>query len=317
MLSLSSFGEMLIDFISSDGINYIKKAGGAPANVAAGFARLGGNASFIGKAGADPFGSFLKETLTAAEVNTDGFILDDSAKTSLAFVSLNKSGEREFFFVREPGADTLLREEEVDFDRLKGAGIFHYGSISLISNPTGKTLVKLLNFAKKEGIITSYDPNLRLNLWQTPEEARRKITEVLSYADLVKLAEDELYFIAQTDNREKALSTIADYGVDLIFVTRGEKGAFCLYKGTIFEEEGFKVHSVDTTGAGDGFMAAILYKLALIGGCSELTTGQIEDMLSFANRAGAIVTTRYGAISSMPSTEEIFKIAQTSYSSPS
>lgn len=305
MQKLVSYGEMLIDFISKDGVNFSKQAGGAPANVAAGFARLGGEAAFVGKAGADPFGRFLKQTLEKMGVNSQHFILDRSAATSLAFVSLDELGEREFFFVREPGADTLLAESEFDYTFLDESYIFHYGSISLIEGPTRDTLLKSLNFAKEQGVTTSYDPNLRLSLWKSEKRAVDEILRGLSYASIVKMTDEELSFLTGKQSLIEGVRKVVELGPELIFVTRGERGACCFYKGNLFEEKGCKVQTVDATGAGDGFTAAMLYYLALQGDKNDYSEQTIRDCLSYANRAGALATTKYGAISSLPTNEEI------------
>lgn len=305
MLKLFSFGEMLIDFISEDGATFSKQAGGAPANVACGFARLGGEALFVGKVGADPFGRFLKLTLNKNNVNTEHFLLDKRASTTLAFVSLDEAGEREFFFVRNPGADTLLEEQEFDYTLLDNSCIFHYGSISLIEGPTRETLLNSLHYAQEQGVITSYDPNLRLTLWQSAEIAREEIIKGLSFATIVKLTDDELHFITGCQSVEAGARYVTEQGPQLIFITGGEKGAKCYYKGKLFEEKGYRVATVDTTGAGDGFTAAMLYFLARQGTNLEYCDKTIRDCLAYANRAGALVTTRYGAISSLPTNEEI------------
>lgn len=305
MLKLFSFGEMLIDFISNDGVTFSKQAGGAPANVAASFAILGGESAFIGKAGADPFGRFLKETLGNLRVNTDNFILDIKASTSLAFVSLDESGEREFFFVRNPGADTLLEESEFDYSILDENCIFHYGSISLIEGPTRETLLTSLRYAKERGVLTSYDPNLRLNLWQSEKSAREEILRGVTYAAILKLTDEELYFITGCRSITEGAYSLMEMGPQIVFITRGEKGACCFYKGKLFEEKGYLVDTIDTTGAGDGFTAAMLYCLASQGTDCEYSEQTIRHCLSYANRAGALVTTRYGAISSLPTNEEI------------
>lgn len=305
MQKLVSYGEMLIDFISKDGVNFSKQAGGAPANVAAGFARLGGEAAFVGKAGADPFGRFLKQTLEKSGVNTQHFLLDKRAATSLAFVSLDELGEREFFFVREPGADTLLDESEFDYTLLDENHIFHYGSISLIEGPTRDTLLKALHFTKERGVTTSYDPNLRLNLWKSEKRAVEEIRRGLTYASIVKLTDDELLFVTGEQRLTEGVRKIVELGPQLVFVTQGERGASCFYKGTVFEEKGCKVQTVDATGAGDGFTAAMLYYLALKADKKDYSDKTIRDCLRYANRAGALATTKYGAISSLPTNEEI------------
>lgn len=178
MPDIICIGEMLIDFMCSDtgvdlvnGINFTKKAGGAPANVAAGCARLGVKTGFIGKVGKDPFGIFLRETLQKEGVDVSGMILDSRSKTTLAFVSIQADGERDFTFIREPGADALLGIEEIDKNYLKTAKIFHFGSISMIGGDIKKTVLTCLELSKNNGAFISYDPNLRLNLWNNTDEA--------------------------------------------------------------------------------------------------------------------------------------------------
>ncbi len=314
MPDIICIGEMLIDFMCSDtgvdlvnGINFTKKAGGAPANVAAGCARLGVKTGFIGKVGKDPFGIFLRETLQKEGVDVSGMILDSRSKTTLAFVSIQADGERDFTFIREPGADALLGIEEIDKNYLKTAKIFHFGSISMIGGDIKKTVLTCLELSKNNGAFISYDPNLRLNLWNNTDEALDGINLGMPFADLVKISEDELEFITGFSDFEKGIKEIHKKGPVIVVVTLGKDGAILSNSGEIMTLPGYKVKSIDTTGAGDGFMAGFLYRLLLLDNLKS-DTFKMKDLkkaADFANRCGAAVTTKYGAIAAMPTIGEL------------
>jgi len=318
MPNIICFGEMLIDFICSDtgvplknGTTFIKKAGGAPANVAVGISKLGGSSGFLGKVGSDPFGVFLKETLDTYGVDTSQLLLDNKHKTSLAFVSLKEDGERDFTFYREPGADTLLSENEIDMNYIGKADIFHYGSISLIEGPTRKTSFSLLKHAQDKNVLLSYDPNLRLNLWPSKEKARKGILEGMKYADIVKVSEEELEFITEMPDTERALNALHSLGPHVVLVTYGKEGALVSNKDNYRMVRGKAVKAVDATGAGDAFTAGFLYQLQKQSydkrhtGVFKPDVDILERITRFANGVGAIVTTKYGAMSSLPSIGEV------------
>ncbi|EEF50435.1 fructokinase, putative [Ricinus communis] len=310
------FGEMLIDFVPNasgvslaDAPGFKKAPGGAPANVAVGIARLGGHAAFIGKVGDDEFGCMLADILKQNNVDNSGMRFDSHARTALAFVTLRADGEREFMFYRNPSADMLLQETELDQDLIKKASVFHYGSISLIHEPCKSAHLAAMEIAKKAGCILSYDPNLRLPLWPSAEAAREGIMSVWKQADIIKVSEEEIEFLTEGSNPfddKLVLEKLFHPNLKLLLVTEGSEG--CRYYTQAFNGKvaGVKVDAVDTTGAGDAFVGGILSKLA-----SDMNLYKDEKKLSeallFANACGAITVTERGAIPALPTKEAVLE----------
>lgn len=310
------FGEMLIDFVPTvAGVSlaeapaFKKAPGGAPANVAVGISRLGGSSAFIGKVGDDEFGHMLSNILKENNVNNSGVRFDKTARTALTFVTLRADGEREFLFFRNPSADMLLREAELDIDLITQAKIFHYGSISLIDEPCRSAHLAAMGTAKKKGSFLSYDPNLRLPLWPSPDAARKGIMSVWDQADLIKVSEDEITFLTGGDDPfddNVVLNKLFHPNLKLLVVTEGSEG--CRYYTKSFKGRvaGVKVKPVDTTGAGDAFVSGILYSLA-----SDLNLFQDEkrlrEALLFANACGAITVTERGAIPALPTRDAVLR----------
>ena len=306
-----TLGELLIDFVPTvTGVTLIeapafKKApGGAPANVAAGLAKLGVPCAFLGKVGEDAFGAFLKETLDEVGVDTTGLVFSQEARTALAFVSLRADGEREFMFYRNPSADMLYTPEEVDYDLIREAKVFHFGSISLISEPSRSATLAAVAAAHDSGCLLSYDPNLRLALWPDATAAREGMLSVWAQADLIKVSDEELVFLTGLDDPDRAVAQLWHDRLQLMVVTLGKQG--CRYytpqaQGAI---PGFEVDTVDTTGAGDGFVAGLLS-----GVLSHPDDWQMEPVLReicrFANAVGALTTTERGAIPALPTAEKV------------
>ncbi len=310
-------GELLIDFVSTasgvtlkDAPGFEKAPGGAPANVAVGLARLGIETYFIGKVGKDAFGEFLRETLARNGVNTRFLTMTEKAKTTLAFVSLTKEGERDFVFYRDPGADTLLDQSDVTEECFQGSGVFHFGSITMTHEPACSATLKALGLAEKYGYLISFDPNLRLQLWKDPEEARFRMRQGLEKTHVLKVNEEEARFIAASESLEGALAFLQErYRLALIAVTLGKKGCLVVSGKSRLEVPGFSVATVDTTGAGDGFVAGLLSSLYMF--WKDLRDGKDipEDALYHAarraNAVGALTTTRKGAIPALPTQEEV------------
>ncbi|KAI3758731.1 hypothetical protein L6452_06302 [Arctium lappa] len=306
-----SFGEMLIDFVpDTSGVSlaesqgFLKAPGGAPANVACAISKLGGSAAFIGKVGKDEFGYMLADILKKNGVNTDGVLFDEHARTALAFVTLKKDGEREFMFYRNPSADMLLKESELKMDLIKKAKIFHYGSISLITEPCRSAHMAAMKAAKQAGVLLSYDPNVRLPLWPSAEAARVGIKSIWNEADFIKVSDDEVEFLTQKSaDNEDAVKSLWHDGLKLMVVTDGEKG--CRYYTKSFKGKvpGCKVKAVDTTGAGDSFVGSLLVSMAK--DTSIFTDeAKLKQALAFSNACGAICTTKKGAIPALPTTSE-------------
>ncbi|XP_059667014.1 probable fructokinase-7 [Cornus florida] len=312
-----SFGEMLIDFVSTvqgvllaEAPAFEKAPGGAPANVAVCIARLGGSSAFIGKVGKDEFGYMLADILKQNNVNNSGMRFDLNARTALAFVTLRADGEREFLFFRNPSADMLLHESELHFDLIKQAKIFHYGSISLIEEPCRSAHLAAMAFAKKYGTILSYDPNLRLPLWPSADAARQGIMSIWDQADVIKISEDEISFLTEGDDPyddNVVLKKLFHPNLKLLVVTEGSKG--CRYYTKQFNGRvpGVKAKPVDTTGAGDAFVGGMLYSLA-----SDVNLYQDErrlrEALLFANACGAKTVTQKGAIPALPTKAAVLQL---------
>ncbi|CAO2838173.1 unnamed protein product [Amaranthus hypochondriacus] len=316
-----SFGEMLIDFVPTvSGVSlaeapgFLKAPGGAPANVAIAVARLGGNASFVGKLGDDEFGHMLAGILKKNGVSGDGLTFDKGARTALAFVTLRSDGEREFMFYRNPSADMLLTPDELNLELIRSAKVFHYGSISLIVEPCRSAHLKAMEEAKKAGALLSYDPNLRLPLWPSAEEAREQILSIWDKAEVIKVSDNELEFLtgSSTIDDATAMSLWHD-NLKLLLVTLGDQGCRYYTKNFKGSVEGFKVETIDTTGAGDSFVGALLGKIVDDHSIIE-DEARLKEVLTFANACGAITTTKKGAIPALPTETEVLELIKKSSS---
>ncbi|KAE8717575.1 Fructokinase-2 [Hibiscus syriacus] len=302
-----SFGEMLIDFVPTvSGVSlaeapgFLKAPGGAPANVAIAVARLGGKASFVGKLGDDEFGRMLADILKQNGVSDEGILFDQGARTALAFVTLRADGEREFMFYRNPSADMLLKPEELNLDLIRSARVFHYGSISLIVEPCRSAHLKAMEVAKDAGALLSYDPNLRLPLWPSADEARKQILSIWDKADIVKVSDVELEFLTGSDKvDDETAMKLWRPNFTLLLVTLGEKGSRYYTKKFHGSVDAFHVNTVDTTGAGDSFVGALLSKIVDEPSILE-DESKLREVLRFANACGAITTTKKGAIPALP-----------------
>ncbi|CAH9069816.1 unnamed protein product [Cuscuta europaea] len=308
------FGEMLIDFVPTvGGVSlaeapaFQKAPGGAPANVAVCISKLGGSSAFIGKVGDDEFGRMLDGILKQHKVDNSGVRFDHKARTALAFVTLTAEGEREFLFFRNPSADMLLHESELDIDLIKKSAIFHYGSISLIDEPCRSTHLAAMAIAKNSGCLLSYDPNLRLPLWPSEEAARSGIMSIWDRADIIKISEDEISFLTGGDDPyddDVVIKKLFHPNLLLLIVTEGSAG--CRYYTKQFKGRvnSIAVKAVDTTGAGDSFVGGLLSHLA-----SDINLYQDEkrlrEALFFANACAALTVTQRGAIPALPTREAI------------
>lgn len=301
-MSVASFGELLIDFVAletgvmvGDASGFVKAPGGAPANVAVGVAKLGMASAFLGQVGDDPFGHFLEGVLRAEGVNTSGMTFSAAARTALAFVSLRADGERSFMFYRNPSADMLMTPDDVAYDVIGAARVFHYGSITLIGEPSRSATLAAVRHAQSSGAFISYDPNLRLSLWRDADSARAGLIGGLDGAHLVKVSEEELEFLTGGH----VVDPLWRDGMRLIAVTRGAAGVSLFTRdGVRVDVPGFTVTAVDTTGAGDGFVAGLL--VGLLEGGFSMDADSLARIGRFANAVGAITTTGKGAIPSLP-----------------
>lgn len=312
MFDAVAIGEVLIDFspagLSQAGNTLFEmNPGGAPANVLATLGKLGKKTAFIGKVGQDQFGEFLKETLIKSGINVSGLVFAKDVNTTLAFVHLNEKGDRSFSFYRNPGADMALSVEDIKFDLVENARIFHFGSVSLTDEPSRTATIKAAGIAKEKGLIISYDPNLRPPLWKSLDEARKMICQGLYYADILKLSEDELEFITGSSSLETASKDIMDkYGINMIYVTLGKKGCFYRWKESTGIAPAYDFRTIDTTGAGDAFLGGILYQILEAGkDINQLTTEEVSSFVDFANAVGSLSTIKKGAIPAIPTLDEI------------
>ncbi len=309
-------GELLIDFVPTvsgvgliDAPAFIKAPGGAPATVAAGLARLGVPAGFLGQVGDDPFGRFLANTLRDAGVDVTMLSFSAQARTALAFVSLRADGERDFMFYRHPSADMLYSTADVDAHAaaLRAAQAFHFGSISLIGEPARSATLRAIALAREGGALISYDPNLRLPLWPGPEAARAGMLLGLEQAAIIKVSEEELVFMTGASDENEALSRLWRPRLMMVAITRGAAGSTYVtprYRGNV---PGIPVQAVDTTGAGDAFMAGLLRGVLANPAVLE-TEDELRKVYRFSNAMGALTATRRGAIPALPFPEDVYRL---------
>ena len=312
MYDVTALGELLIDFtsLSTDGDGYPTMAahpGGAPANYLAALTKLGAKTAMIGKVGNDTFGRLLIKTLKGAGIDTRGMLVSDDVFTTLAFVTLDGSGDREFSFARKPGADTQLRFDEIDLGVIDASKVLHFGTLSMTNEPARDATYKAVEYAAGHGKLISFDPNLRKPLWNDLEEAKRQMLWGLQHADVVKISDEETEFLFGLAPEEAAKHIIDSFGVRLVYVTCGADGCFYRTKsasGFVKALSGIAVK--DTTGAGDIFGGSAMYGLLKAGGVPEkLTAEELEKIVSFACASAGLSTTRAGGISSVPERSEV------------
>lgn len=300
-MSVVCFGELLIDFVAlehgvsvGDASGFQKAPGGAPANVAVAVARLGHDVAFLGQVGDDPFGHHLADVLAAEGVDLRGLCYSTEARTALAFVSLTAEGERSFVFYRHPSADMLMRPDQVALDVLKDAKIFHFGSITMIGEPSRSATLLAAQEARSRGMLVSYDPNLRLSLWPSPQAAREGMLAGFEYAHIVKVSDEEVEFLTGGHD----IKSLWRGDVQLIAVTQGARGVTIYTPQKSMHIPGFSVRTLDTTGAGDGFVAGMLVGILEHWGDYH---AHLNEIGRFANAVGALATTQLGAIPALPS----------------
>lgn len=314
MADIVSLGEVLADVLlrAEDKLYMEGNAGGAPANCLAAAAKLGADCAIIAKVGDDAAGHWLRSVIGQQGIDVSYLLMDETRPTTLAMVSLDVAGERSFRFYHSGCADVGLQKEELPFELIRGAKIFHFGSVSMTEEPARSATIAAVEFAKENGIPVSFDPNLRCNLWSSEAEAKMQILRGLALADIIKISDDELEFLSGTSGIEEgvcALRTVTD--AKLICVTCGAYGCVCFCGDIVVSHPGFRVSAVDTTGAGDAFDGALLQQL-LCRDCRTdgLCAQELRELAAFCNAAGALATTRYGAIAAMPQLDEIHKLMQ-------
>lgn len=311
---VTALGELLIDFTengSSEQGNPLMEAnpGGAPCNMLAMIQKLGGTTAFIGKVGKDMFGRQLKTAVEAVGIDTRNLMEDEEVHTTLAFVHTFPDGDRDFSFYRNPGADMMLTKEEIQEDLIRNSKVFHFGTLSSTHEGVREATRYAIDVAKEAGCLVSFDPNLRPPLWNTLEDARKEIEYGLSKADILKISDNEVEFLCGTsDYDEGAKMLIEKYNIPFVCVTLGKDGSRAYYKGMRVEVPGFvQKNTIETTGAGDTFCGCMLHYI-IQHGLEDLTEENLRELLTFANAAASVITTRKGALAVMPSKEEVERL---------
>lgn len=307
MYDVVALGELLIDFttIRADSDGYPTMAahpGGAPANFLAAIAKFGGKAAMLGKVGTDTFGKLLTSTLREVGIETKGIVASDDFFTTLAFVTLDANGDREFAFARKPGADTQLRFDELEPSLLDETRVFHFGTLSLTGEPSRTTTYRAVEYAREHGKLITFDPNLRKPLWRELDEAKQQMLWGLAHADVVKISDEEVEFLFGLGVQEGAQYILERFPVKLVFVTCGPDGCWFQNKNASGHVDSLRnIQVVDTTGAGDIFGGSAVWKLLQTGKAPEvLDEAALREIVSFACTAAGLSTTKPGGISSVP-----------------
>ena len=305
-----AMGELLIDFTmnghSRQGNDMFEACpGGAPCNVLALLNKMGKNTAFLGKVGRDQFGTLLRGTLDDVGIDTSNLLVDEEVNTTLAFVHTFPDGDREFSFYRNPGADMMLTEDEVNPEFVSQAKIFHFSTLSMTHDGVRAATKKAVKAAKESGALISFDPNLREPLWSSMDLAKEQMDYGFGQCDILKISDNEIQFVSGMEDYDEGIKYLQEkYNIPLILLTMGKDGSRAYYKGMRVEKSGFSMKTIETTGAGDTFGGSSLNYL-LEHDFDNLTEEQLSELLTFANAAAAIVTTRKGAIRAMPERAEV------------
>ena len=307
-----ALGELLIDFaphsVNEAGYPVLSaNPGGAPGNFLAALTKYGCRTAMIGKVGDDAFGKALVKTLEDAGIATGGIRIDPNVFTTLAFVSLDASGNRDFSFARKPGADTCLTPEEVDEELIADAKVFHFGTLSLTDEPAAGATRHAIELAKRHGALISLDPNLRKPLWKREEDAREAIEWSLHQADIVKISDEEIDWLWGFSPEEGAEKLLREYGVSLVYATLGPKGCYAA-NGTnrVTVQSPSGIHVVDTTGAGDIFGGSAMSQFIRCKKTpADLTETELRRIVSFACTAASLSTQTHGGIASVPEYSDV------------
>lgn len=309
-----ALGELLIDFTEnglSEQENPLLEAnpGGAPCNVLAMLTKLGVSTAFIGKVGRDQFGKMLRSKIEKMGIDARYLYEDEKVHTTLAFVHTYEDGDRDFSFYRNPGADMMLTKDEIPENLIQKADIFHFGTLSMTHEGVRNATKKAVEIAEKAGCLISFDPNLRPPLWENLEDARKQTAYGMKHCDILKISDNEIQWFTGKDDYDEGIQTIREqYQIPLIVLSMGKEGSRAYYQSLKVEEKPFlQKNTIETTGAGDTFGACIL-SYVLEHGLKSLTHEQLSEMLTFANAAASIVTTRKGALCVMPEKEEVLAL---------
>ncbi len=311
-----ALGELLIDFtengISGQG-NTIFEAnpGGAPCNVLAMLNKLGHKTAFMGKVGVDIFGNKLKAVLDEVGIDTSALVMDPDVRTTLAFVQTFADGDRDFSFYRNPGADMMLKEEELKTDMLSECEIFHFGTLSMTHDEVRRATKKAIALAKENGALISFDPNLRPPLWSSLDLAKEQVAYGLGQCDVLKISDNEIQWFTGKEDYDEGIAVLQEtYHIPLILLSLGKEGSRAYYKGLRVEKAPYlQENTIETTGAGDTFGGSCLH-FVLKYGLDNLNEEKLLEMLSFANGAASLITTRKGALKVMPEVDEVKKLIQ-------
>ena len=310
-----ALGELLIDFTmngqSEQGNNMFEACpGGAPCNVLALLNKMGKKTAFIGKVGKDQFGALLRDTITEAGIDASNLMVDENVNTTLAFVHTFPDGDREFSFYRNPGADMMLTADEVNPEVVKDTKVFHFGTLSMTHEGVREATKKAVETAKANGCLVSFDPNLRPPLWSSLDLAKEQMEYGFEKCDILKISDNEIQFVSGKEDYDEGIAYLQEtYNIPLILLTMGKDGSRAYYKGMRVESPGVSVKAIETTGAGDTFCGSSLNYL-VDHDFEKLTEEQLGEMLTFANAAAALVTTKKGAIKAMPVKEEVLELIQ-------
>ena len=310
-----ALGELLIDFTmngqSEQGNNMFEACpGGAPCNVLALLNKMGKKTAFIGKVGKDQFGALLRDTITEAGIDASNLMVDENVNTTLAFVHTFPDGDREFSFYRNPGADMMLTADEVNPEVVKDTKVFHFGTLSMTHEGVREATKKAVETEKANGCLVSFDPNLRPPLWSSLDLAKEQMEYGFGKCDILKISDNEIQFVSGKEDYDEGIAYLQEtYNIPLILLTMGKDGSRAYYKGMRVERPGFSVKAIETTGAGDTFCGSSLNYL-VDHDFENLTEEQLGEMLTFANAAAALVTTKKGAIKAMPVKEEVLELIQ-------
>ena len=308
---VTALGELLIDFTESGQSNqgnplFEANPGGAPCNVLAMLSKLGHKTAFIGKVGNDFFGEQLKNAIMETGIDASCLCMDEKVHTTLALVHTGPDGDRDFSFYRNPGADMMLTEEEVPEEVIKDSKIFHFGTLSMTHEEVRQATKKAVQAAEEAGTLISFDPNLRPPLWESLDVAREQVLYGLEHCHILKISDNEIQWLTNKSDYTEGVEWIRErYQIPLILVSMGKEGSRAYYGEKMAEAAPFlQKNTVETTGAGDTFCGCVLHYICEYG-LEHLTKDNLKEMLTFANAAASIVTTRKGALKVMPDREEV------------
>lgn len=311
---VTALGELLIDFTENGKSGqgnpmFEANPGGAPCNVLAMLSKLGHKTAFIGKVGKDFFGEQLKDAIMEVGIDATGLCMDEEIHTTLAMVHTYPDGDRDFSFYRNPGADMMLSESDLKKELIRDTKIFHFGTLSMTHEGVRKATKKALEIAKEAGALISFDPNLRPPLWNSLDEAKDQVLYGLNYCDILKISDNEIRWLTGEEDYTAGVQWINDrFQIPLILVSMGKEGSRAYYQGNMVEVKPFiQKNTIETTGAGDTFCGCVLHYISE-NGLDNLSESGLKDMLTFANAAAALITTRKGALRVMPNLEEIHSL---------